>query len=371
MRTRIIILVMVIFSTICLAQTEKEDFKKFMEADQSAFKSYHNQQDADFIQYKEEIERKWNEFKESTQKEWVSYSNDFSGRSTVNFETGKIEVEVIVEKENPQADKILKEKLAEHIKSIFSETDETKKAILSKQIKVPDGKKIINASNMDDAITKIIKKSKKTEIKGKDKTNRVAYIISLDMVPNHIQIRADKYKAIIEEECKRFNVDPALVLGIIHTESFFNPKAYNRRGNAYGMMQIVPKYAGLTMNNVLFKQNKQPSSTQLFNAETNIKMGVGYIRWLIDNKWDKVKNKTNLQYCIICSYNGGPGTIYKAMTGKMNKIGTEKWNKMFDDLNTMDSNKLYKKLRKDVPWEETRNYIRLVKERMDKFYKHL
>jgi len=58
----------------------------------------------------------------------------------------------------------------------------------------------------------------------------------------------------------------------------------------------------------------------------------------------------------------------KAMTGKMNKIGQEKWDKMINDLSTMDSKKLYNKLRKDVPFEETRNYIEKVVGKMSNEY---
>jgi peptidoglycan lytic transglycosylase C len=370
MKLRLLVLFIIIITLTCGAQSELDEFQKFKEQEQQAFKNYHNQQDSLFIQYKKEIEDKWNEFRESTQKEWVSYSAEFNGRSIVNFETGKIEVKAIVEKNNPQAEIIAKKKLLEQLKTILQEKDETNKPILAEQIKTPDAKKITK-KNINKIVETIVKKSKKSEIKGKDNKERVVVSVSLDMVPNHIKIRAEKFKSIIEKKCKRFEVEPALVMAIIHTESYFNPKAYNRHGNAYGMMQIVPKYAGLTMNNVLYKKNKQPSSKQLFNADTNIEMGVGYIKWLADNKWKRVTNKTNQQYCIICSYNGGPGTIYKAMTGKMKKIGTKKWNKMFIDLNNMNSDKLYKKLRKDVPWEETRKYIKLVREKMDTVYNKL
>jgi len=101
-------------------------------------------------------------------------------------------------------------------------------------------------------------------------------------------------------------------VAIIHTESFYNPKAYNRHGNAYGMMQIVPKYAGQTMNYSLLQKKGKPSSKQLYDPKINLEMGIGYIRWLANNKWPKVKNKTNQYWAIICSYNGGPGTIYKS-----------------------------------------------------------
>ncbi|HCX72573.1 MAG TPA: hypothetical protein DHM37_02545 [Candidatus Cloacimonas sp.] len=57
------------------------------------------------------------------------------------------------------------------------------------------------------------------------------------------------------------------------------------------------------------------------------------------------------------------------MTGKMRRIGQAEWDRMIDDLNTMETDELYKKLRKDIPWAETRNYIKLVCDRMEKYYK--
>ena len=357
-------------------QTQEQSFNK---AEENAIANYYSQQDSLFIQYKDDIEKLWNEFKESTPKEWVSYNSDFSGRSKVDFAKSKIEVAAVVAKATNPAEKKKQEIKAikivkKQLKAMIKQKDGlTGTPILANQIKNPFpniGKKI-TPKNIEQVAEQIVKKAKVETIKTKNGKVNEKYVISLDMMPNNVQERIKKYKPYIEKYCKLYNVDPKYAMAIIHTESYYNPKAYNRHGNAYGMMQIVPKYAGKTMNNYLFKKNKLPSSKQLFNPETNLQMGIGYMNWLALNKWSKVTNETNRYYCIVCSYNGGPGTIYKAMTGKMRKIGQKKWDKMMDDLNNWDSEKLYKHLRKKVPFEETRNYIKTVRSRIEKYYMNI
>ncbi len=367
-----------IISSFCFSQIAQEEYlnlreqatEEYKQTRAAAYKEYHLQQDSLFIQYQQQIERYWNEFKESTQEEWVSYNPKFTCRSKVNFEEGVIEIDAIAE--DPQNEEEAVNAVVEQLVAINLEEDETNDPILKDQIKNPLNKaETITETNVKTIAQNLVNNSKKTSIIGKDGKKRIQYSITLNMVPNHIKIRADKYSAYIEEKCNEFKIDPTYVMAIIHTESYFNPKAYNRHGNAYGMMQIVPKYAGLTMNNVLYKNNRKPTSKELFDPQRNLEIGIAYMRWLADNKWEKVKEKTNQYYCIICSYNGGPGTIYKAMTGKMKEIGQEKWDQMFVDLNTMENSELYKLLSKKVPWEETRKYLKLVMERKDKIYNKL
>ena len=375
MKKIIVLAIVVSLVLIASSQDSFEDYMAEQNQQQSdygnqqnkAYQNYHQEQDSLFIQYKEQIEKLWNEFKESTPKKWITYNENFTGRSEVSFEEGDITVDAVVDSDADQDE--AKEIIKKQLISIMEEKDSTEKPILADQVKNPiDPEKVLSADNIEKLAEKIVDNAKKTTITGSDDQTRVKFSISLELIPDHVRKRAEKYTPIIEDYCQEYKVDASLALAIAHTESYFNPKAYNRHGNAYGMMQIVPKYAGLTMNNFLFKKNSKPSSRDLFNPDINLHMGIAYLRWLADNKWNRVKNHTNQMYCMICSYNGGPGTIYKAMTGRMNNIGDKSWNKMFDDLSTMDNKKLFQKLRKDVPYEETRNYIKKVVEKMTNEY---
>ena len=349
-----------------IVNKKKSAFEKFRQSQIKEKNSFYFEQDNGFIQYKSQIEKLWNEFKESTPSKWVSYNKDFSGRNSVDFKNGKIQISTVLDSNSQKAEKNLTNQLS----AILSEKTKNNLSILKDQIENPlNPNQKLSQQNVKKLSKKIFKKVKKTKIKGKDGKIRVKYTISLKMVPNHLQKRIQMFKPEIEKNCKRFEINPDLALAIIHTESYFNPKAYNRKGNAYGMMQIVPKYAGKIMNKQLNHQNGKPSPKYLYNPKNNLKMGIGYLRWLANNKWSAVHKKTNLEYCLICSYNGGPGSIYKAMTGKMRKISQKKWDKMMNNLNKMSSKKLFKQLKKKIPFKETRDYLQIVVNRENKIYK--
>jgi len=53
--------------------------------------------------FKKEVEKIWDSYKESTSKTYVSYSNDLTSRSIVDFEKGEVTIEVIVD-ENESKD---------------------------------------------------------------------------------------------------------------------------------------------------------------------------------------------------------------------------------------------------------------------------
>jgi membrane-bound lytic murein transglycosylase C len=268
------ILIILLLTGLCLAQDSYQDYlneqnqqqEDYINQQNTAFANYHNQQDSLFIQYKDDIEKLWNEFRESTPKEWVSYNEDFSGRSEVSFETGEIKVDAVVESNSGEDEEKAQEILKNQIVSILQEKDATEEPILADQVKNPlNSGKAISETNINELAEQIAKQAVKKEITGSDNQTRLKYTISLELMPDHIRLRAQKYKPLIENFCQKYQIDPRLALAIAHTESYFNPKAYNRHGNAYGMMQIVPKYAGINMNNVLFHKNQKPSSEELFN----------------------------------------------------------------------------------------------------------
>lgn len=53
--------------------------------------------------------------------------------------------------------------------------------------------------------------------------------------------RARKIQPLVATAAKEHGVDPNLLNGVIWSESKFNPKAYNRRSGARGLMQLMPK----------------------------------------------------------------------------------------------------------------------------------
>ena len=91
---------------------------------------------------------------------------------------------------------------------------------------------------------------------------------------------------------KRYNIDPPLIKAIIHTESYFDPRAVSRRG-AQGLMQLMPDTA------------RELQVSDPFNPRENIDGGTRYMRYLLDN----FNNDLVLS---LAAYNAGPGAVKRS-----------------------------------------------------------
>jgi membrane-bound lytic murein transglycosylase C len=358
----IIITCLLLISNLLFAQEKQlSDFEKYKAEQLQKEENFHKfannfqgYQDQQFIKFEKHIEDMWGSFEESSPKTWVGYSEDFSGRTSVDFDSSKVLVEVVVDETS--SDKEVKQKLAALTKKILEEKDETGTTILDGQVASLNNP---NQSIKPEDASEIVEQANITE---KSVNGKKVYTLNLDLVSDNDKKRIAKYEKLISKFCKEAGIEPALALAIIRTESCFNPRAYNRGGNAYGMMQIVPKYAGKTMNKILYKNDKEPSSKILFDPEKNLRMGINFLGHLKSTSWKKITNDINQRYCVICSYNGGSGAIYIALAGKTSKIPQDKWDEMMNLLNSDNNKKVYNLLH-TKSWEETRNYIKVVEEK--------
>ena len=83
---------------------------------------------------------------------------------------------------------------------------------------------------------------------------------------------------IIKAESAKNNLDPYLVVSLIRQESEFSPNVISY-ANAYGLMQVEPA-AGKQLAREEGMSHFQ--TFQLFDPETNIRLGTRYLRQLLD-----------------------------------------------------------------------------------------
>ncbi len=103
--------------------------------------------------------------------------------------------------------------------------------------------------------------------------------------------------ATLVETCARYEVSPQLVLAVIEIESAYNPHAVSPVG-AMGLMQLMP----MTGAEVAERTGEPWSGTStLFDPEANVRLGVAYLRELID-RYDSIR-------VALAAYNWGPGRI--------------------------------------------------------------
>jgi soluble lytic murein transglycosylase-like protein len=148
----IILLVISLISTVCLrAQTvenldisfekarkefdqAKKEFADSADAALASYLEYEAQFFEEYQQFRQEIMRTWGDsvVVESTRKEWVEYSDDHLSRTSVDWESGKVSVEVLVD---PGADSAeVKKQLQKAITDLLSNKGNTDRPLLEGQL---------------------------------------------------------------------------------------------------------------------------------------------------------------------------------------------------------------------------------------------
>jgi len=96
----------------------------------------------------------------------------------------------------------------------------------------------------------------------------------------------------VHAAAEKYNLPPALILGVIKQESGFKQHAKSWCG-AQGYMQLMPGTA------------KQLGVTDAYNLEQNIEGGSKYLRMMLDEFGGNLKKA-------VAAYNCGPGNVRKA-----------------------------------------------------------
>lgn len=104
---------------------------------------------------------------------------------------------------------------------------------------------------------------------------------------------------VILEEATRHRISPHLVLAVIHIESAYQPFAISHAG-ALGLMQVMPPTGAEVADRIGIAWRGRQT---LFDPETNVRIGVAYLRELLDRYGDV---RTAL-----AAYNWGPGRVDK------------------------------------------------------------
>ena len=174
--------------------------------------------------------------------------------------------------------------------------------------------------------------------------------------------RAKHYLPFIYAESEKHELPAPLVLAIMHTESHFNPKAKSHVP-AYGLMQIVPTTAGHDVNKLFRGKDKPMKASELYNPKINIETGTAYLKILDSRYLRGIKDEDSATYAVIAAYNTGSGNIAKAFGERSVRAAIKK-------INAMSSEQVYYHLLANLPYEETRNYLKKVNKRMQSYQQH-
>lgn len=317
----------------------------------------------------------WPELYESTRKEWVDYSEGGDSFSRVDFEKGRFEVQALIpvpeaepgggggtrygELDEEQWGKVrasAQVKVALQVEKMLTKAEPGRPPVMNRQIQDPDHKFFVEAKDAarfteHHLIPQMVVDDK--PVVGADRTPRLRVKVQFDLVPDHLKVRARRYKAKIEECAKRFDVDPTLIYALIHTESNFNPMCKSNAG-ARGLMQLMPNAASEAERFIAKRKKVRPISAQeLHDSDRNIELGSAYYHMIRVKYFGELKNRDNRRILSIAAYNCGPGYVKKRIL----PLGD------FDALKAKETLKI---VRQHSP-QETRHYVPKVLDRMAQY----
>lgn len=140
------------------------------------------------------------------------------------------------------------------------------------------------------------------------------------------------YRDTIMREAEQRGVEPSLIYSIIRQESSFNPMARSP-ADAFGLMQLIPEMASAAKQAAGLDAIEILSHEDLYDPNTNIRLGTAFIRQLLDRHGGRFVPA-------VAAYNASDAAIRGWMKSRYRGDALE--------------------FIEDIPYEETRLYVRLV-----------
>jgi len=350
-----------------------------------AYEAYTEEINHAWKRYSAEIEAIWGSenSKKPSKKAWVTYSDKRDERSSIDFEKGEVQVDILLELgEDPQSLQVqarIENRLEDIIIQPAKEDKSLKVALppesaalsassvlihpLEGQLELSNGS-VVTKSNATIFAKEVIKsKSLKSKIIQTPKGKKQVVSVSVSLIADHVKKRAQPYLGLVQDMAQRYKIPMSLIFAIIQTESSFNPMA---RSNvpAYGLMQLVPRSGGRDAYEYVFKNDKIVSGDYLYKPENNIELGSAYLKLLQVREMKRIINPKSRMLCAIAAYNTGGGNVAKAFIPGSHSIA-----KASVIINAMSYDQIYEHLRTNLPYKETQRYIKKVRKHMKNFAK--
>jgi len=329
-----------------------------IEADYKRFKSI-------LTTFRKAVTGNWGtgDAREPQPKQYVKYTQNYLSRASVDFEEGRILVETL------DQDAPLKSLREAIVTTLLTPYDPRAVDMYSSgPVKlggtpfllgeVKDGRgQDIRTEQQAEAFARQLLDAGPLERPASVPGKTVRYVV-IPMARDHMQVRAVKFKPIVEAASVRFGVPRTLIYAIIRVESDFNPYAINTVP-AVGLMQVVPQTAGADVQEYLSKERGEPSKAFLFEPQNNIAYGAAYLHLLFTRHLPGVADPVSREYCVIASYNGGSGALLKTFDPNRARA--------LAAINSRPPTAVYDTITRKHAAEETRQYLRKVLEAKKQF----
>jgi membrane-bound lytic murein transglycosylase C len=317
------------------------------------------QMEAAFASLRSNVQKRWGQgdTKTADRTTYVKYTQGYKSRVVTDFKQGMLTIETLDQAE-PQSS--LKTAIVAALLTsddpgtvdLFSDKEVTieanRRPYLYGLVHDEQGKSVGTRAQAEKLAQYLIAKKLQTRTVTGDHGALTARFVMLPMVKDFEDKSAQRYRASIEKYSAKWNVSPTLVLAIMRTESNFNPFAVSS-APAYGLMQLVPSSGGRDAYKRVTGIDEAPTPEYLYDPEHSIELGAAYLGQLGSSDFKAIGNLDSRDLCVIAAYNTGAGNVTKTFD-KTPKIALA-------DINKLDSQALYERLRTGLPYPETRQYV--------------
>jgi len=365
--------------------------------------------EAAFQRLKTEAEAVWGQDDAAlpTQSVWVDYSDDMQSRRQFDFEEGVLKIEQIVDDTATQAD--LMDSLVASVAEAESDTEADlsgKDAVLNYAKETLAAQDIVlseapaasntpvlegimalenaevaasietqlgsalqapvaaNVGSVANALGQVadaespgsgIKVSSAILSSGAKKVT-----VTIPFAVDYLSESAQRYQNQVIEEANRRGLPPSLVYAIMETESHFNPRARSHIP-AFGLMQLVPSSGGLDAYHYVYGEKLVLGPEYYFNPDQNVELGTAYLDLLLTRYLRAVENEESRTLCAIAAYNTGAGNVARSFSGGTSVRGAAPL------INALEPEAVYEHLIANLPYEETRNYLKKVTKARERY----
>ena len=365
--------------------------------------------EAAFQRLKTEAEAVWGQDDAAlpTQSVWVDYSDDMQSRRQFDFEEGVLKIEQIVDDTATQAD--LMDSLVASVAEAESDTEAdlsgkdavlnyAKETLAAQDIVLSEAPAASNTPVLEGIMTlenAEVAASIETQLGSALQAPVAANVgsvanalgqvadaespgsgikvssailssgakkvtVTIPFAVDYLSESAQRYQNQVIEEANRRGLPPSLVYAIMETESHFNPRARSHIP-AFGLMQLVPSSGGLDAYHYVYGEKLVLGPEYYFNPDQNVELGTAYLDLLLTRYLRAVENEESRTLCAIAAYNTGAGNVARSFSGGTSVRGAAPL------INALEPEAVYEHLIANLPYEETRNYLKKVTKARERY----
>lgn len=408
-----------------------DEFDAYSDSAFADYEAYVAAKKAEYDAFCERVKATWggDSVLESTPKIWVEYSEDYTVRNIVNFETGEVQVEVVIDDSKANDSTYVQGKLEEAVNQLLTSKGTTNEypsqitppvPILSTPVMEglidlskydslaqPKDETIVvgDSSKSNSPPTPVI--SSKNNLLAKRSKKAPAPVVKNDTAPKPTVTKKSVATAIVEEKPKTTTRSTTsegekVVIYAIHLElseeyltnsaTRYKPlitkyaKKYNVEepliyaimeqeskfnqnakspANAYGLMQLVPTSGAIDAYNFVYNTNRKKPIEENFLLNPEHNIELG----------------TAYLHILLNNYFGAVSAqesrrlcsiaSYNTGAGNLSRAvtGNTNYKQAIPIINGWDYQRFYNHLRSNLPAKETQDYIMKVSRNLDKYSK--